>query len=76
MQRAPGRFTEVFLRVFPWAAAPMSQLFIYISNFSVKHFPHLLNQTRYGDICLARYLEKILGATTGETGRARWSWDE
>ena len=35
-------------------ARPMPELFIYISDSSVKHFPLLLYQTRYGEICFER----------------------
>ena len=32
----------------------MPELFIYISDSSLKHFPFPLFQTRYGEICFER----------------------
>jgi hypothetical protein len=39
--------------------APLHELLIYISGSSAKHFPRLLYQTRYGEICFGRAFLKV-----------------
>jgi len=38
---------------------PTSELFIYITESPVEHFPHLLYQTRYGGICFVGCFLKL-----------------
>lgn len=37
----------------------MSELFIYIRDSPAKHFPRLLYQTRYGEICFVCFLQLV-----------------
>jgi len=63
MRQASRRFTEVSFCASFQNAAYMSELFIYTRGFLVKHFPHLLYQTRYGAICFACF---GLGSRSGD----------
>src|SRR5262245_39871060 len=40
-------------------ASSMRELLVYITGSSAKHFPFLLYQTRYGQICFARRLALV-----------------
>lgn len=53
MPRAPRRFTKSFFLRPLSRAASTPELFIYINDSPVKHFPNLLYQTRYRYICFA-----------------------